>query len=88
MILSDDRVYYLTNLILSVLKEKGVVLLKDDASLKKEIRLKFFDYLKKEDLVDDKVRKKITSLSRGVHEGSREWEVLYRKYYEEELKKS
>jgi len=88
MILSDDRVYYLTHLILSVMKEKEIVLLKDEATIKKEIRLKFFDYLKKEELVDEKVRKKIASLSRGVHEGSREWEVLYRKYYEEELQKS
>jgi len=86
MILSDDRVYYLTNCILSVLKEKGVNLLKDEPSIKKEIRLKFFEYLKKEELVDEKVRKKIASLSRGVHEGSREWDVLYRKYYEEELR--
>ncbi len=33
------------------------------------------------------VRRKITSLSRKVIPGSREWDVLYRKYTEEERRK-
>jgi hypothetical protein len=40
-----------------------------------------------EDRLDDIVRQKIQSLSRRVAPGSREWDVLYRKYYEEELRK-
>ncbi len=40
-----------------------------------------------EDLIDELVRKKIQSLSRPVPPGSREWEILYRKYFEQELKK-
>jgi hypothetical protein len=38
--------------------------------------------------VDGLARKKIASLSRDVPLGSPEWDVLYRKYYEEELRKS
>jgi hypothetical protein len=33
------------------------------------------------------VRRKLESLKRGVLEGSSEWDVLYRKYYEEEVAK-
>jgi len=37
--------------------------------------------------IDGLVRKKIASLSRNVPLGSPEWDVLYRKYYEEESRK-
>jgi hypothetical protein len=33
------------------------------------------------------VRRKIASLKRGVVEGSGEWQILYRRYREEELRK-
>jgi len=33
------------------------------------------------------VRQKIASLSRHVPPGSREWDILYRKYHEEETRK-
>jgi hypothetical protein len=38
--------------------------------------------------IDEVVRKKIASLSRKVPLGSPEWDILYRKYYEEESRKS
>lgn len=37
--------------------------------------------------MDLAVRKKIASLKRGVVEGGSEWQVLYRRYREEELRK-
>ena len=54
------------------------------------IRLAVFDiinkWLKKEDLIDLEARRKIESQTRKIPEGSAEWEILYRKYYEEELR--
>jgi uncharacterized protein len=54
------------------------------------IRLAVFDiltkWLKKEEVVDAAARKKIESQQRKIPEGSAEWEILYRKYYEEELR--
>jgi hypothetical protein len=54
------------------------------------IRLAVFDiltrWLKKEEEVDASARKKIESQQRKIPEGSAEWEILYRKYYEEELR--
>lgn len=53
------------------------------------IRLAVFDivtkWLKKEETVDVAARKKIESQQRKIPEGSAEWEILYRKYYEEAL---
>jgi len=42
-------------------------------------------YLKKEADIDKAVRHKIESQKRNIPEGSAEWEVLFRKYYEEEM---
>ena len=54
------------------------------------IRLAVFDiltkWLKKEETIDSAARKKIESQQRKIPEGSAEWEILYRKYYEEELR--
>ena len=43
-------------------------------------------WLKKEETVDIAARKKIESQIRKIPEGSAEWDILYRKYYEEELR--
>jgi hypothetical protein len=45
------------------------------------------DYFQRDDQIDEIVRRKIQSLSRHVPPGSREWDVLYRKYFEEESRK-
>jgi len=45
------------------------------------------EFFQREDQLDDVVRQKIQSLSRHVPVGSREWDIMYRKYYEEEIRK-
>ena len=65
----------------------------NDADLKfqhstNDVRLMIFDVLKDvmkiEDDIDTTVRRKITSQKRDIVEGSREWDILFHKYYEEE----
>jgi hypothetical protein len=46
------------------------------------------DYFQRDDKIDVVVRRKIASLSRNVVPGSAEWEVLYRRYFEEERRKN
>ena len=43
-------------------------------------------WLKKEEEIDKAARHKIEAQKRGIPEGSAEWEILYRKYYEEEMR--
>jgi hypothetical protein len=43
-------------------------------------------WLKKEEEIDKAARHKIESQKRAIPEGSGEWEILYRKYYEEEMR--
>jgi uncharacterized protein len=54
------------------------------------IRLAIVDiltkWLKKEEEVDKAARHKVDSQKKGIPEGGAEWEILYRKYYEEEMR--
>jgi hypothetical protein len=43
-------------------------------------------WLRKEEEVDKAARLKIENQKRTIPEGSAEWEILYRKYYEEEMR--
>jgi hypothetical protein len=43
--------------------------------------------LKLEEQVDTEVRAKIASQKKEILEGSEEWDILYRKYYQEGLKR-
>jgi hypothetical protein len=43
--------------------------------------------LAQEEDIDQKVKAKLASYSRGIVEGSAEWDVLYRKAFEEETRK-
>jgi hypothetical protein len=56
-----------------------------------EIRLVVVRALEEEmklyDQLDKKAIDKIQSQKKSIEEGSREWDILYRKYYNEELSK-
>lgn len=85
MMLSDDKVSHLSHVILEGLKQQGLVQVKaEEGKVRKEIKRVLYDQLKVGEELDAQARKKIQSLSRKVAEGSPEWEILYRKYYEEE----
>lgn len=84
---SDDRISHLAHLIHKGLVKDQLAAYTDEDKAHREIKKTLIEYLKVEDAADEAARGKIASLKRGVLEGSREWEVLYRKYFEEELAK-
>jgi uncharacterized protein len=53
-----------------------------------EIRADIFKFIENEGKVDEAidlaVRQKIETQKKGIPEGSEEWDILYRKYFEEE----
>ena len=86
MRLSDDRISHLSHLILNaILKDRVVEALVPEEKVLRDIKRVFTEELKFDDEADAVARKMIQSLSRRVPEGSPEWDVLYRKYREEEL---
>jgi hypothetical protein len=86
--LSREKVNFLARQILNYLFEDEEVEFLDESN---EIRLNIVrsieDEIKLYDLIDQRAIDKIQSQKKAIKEGSREWEILYRKYYNEEISK-
>lgn len=87
MRLSEERISHISHLICDGLYQDDLVDYSDDDEALKSIKQTLTHYLKIDDEIDSAVRQKISSLKRGVTEAHREWEILYKKYYEEEAQK-
>ncbi len=86
--LSDDKVTHLAHVILACVKQApGAKLTGEEAHALREIKRVLAAELAQEEDLDRAVRTKLSSYSRPIVEGSQEWEVLYRKTFEEELRK-
>lgn len=88
MRLSQDKINHLAHLITNGLhNDPYVKFLVDRNEIRKKIRDIILEEMKKEDEIDKLVRKRIASYQKKIPEGSQEWEVLYRKLFNEELDK-
>ncbi len=87
MRLSEERISHVAHLVSEGIWKDDLVDFTDDVRALKEIKGVIKNFLSREDSADATARAKILSLSRDVPEGSREWDVLYRQYLEEELSK-
>lgn len=86
--LSEDKVSHLSHVILNEVKRNAAVKVSgDDERVLKAIKRVIASELAQEEEIDRIVRAKLTSYSRGIIEGGAEWEVLYRKAFEEETRK-
>ena len=59
----------------------------DRNTLRLEVRKILEELLNHEEKIDLAARHKIENQKRTILEGSQEWDILYRKYYNEEVKK-
>jgi hypothetical protein len=84
---SEGRQSYLAHLIVKTLRDDGLADVENERLVLMEIKRVLAQDHVTDDRIDAVVRRKIASLSRQVPPGSREWEVLYRQYYEEERRK-
>jgi hypothetical protein len=86
--LSREKINFLARQILDFLFEYDEV---DFLFEPNEIRLSVVKTLEEElqlyDSIDKKAIEKIQSQKKAIEEGSREWEILYRKYYNDEISK-
>jgi hypothetical protein len=86
--LSEDKVSHLSHLILNEVKRHAAVKVTgNEERVLKAIKLVLAEELAQEEAIDRKVRAKLATYSRGIVEGSTEWEVLYRKTFEEETRR-
>ena len=88
MRLSREKIVLLSHAVTEVLVASDEVeFIEDRDTIRQEIVQILQNALKEEEQVDAEVRRKIGSQKREILEGSEEWDILYRKYYGEELKR-
>ena len=84
--LSREKVTRISHQVAEALRVDPDVILKTDLN---EIRLEIIKIINQrlriDEMLDQKVRERIASFRRKIPEGGQEWQVLYRRYYEEEL---
>ena len=61
--------------------------LEDRNTIRQEARKALQNLLSEEARIDQAARQKIANQRKIIQEGSQEWEILYRKYYNDEVKK-
>ena len=88
MRLSRDKVNKVAHVVTDALAEMNEVeFLEDRNTIRLETRKILENLLSQEAKIDAEARRKIESQRRTILEGSQEWDILYRKYYNEEVKK-
>jgi len=84
--LSESLSSHLAHRALEALKKSGAKVRNDRLALA-EVKRALSGGLERDPRVDEIVARRIASLSRKVPPGSAEYEVLYRQYYEQEMRK-
>ena len=88
MRLSRGKINHLSKLVVDALDgDLGVRLQKDFNVVRLKVVSIITEEVKRDSMVDELVREKISSQKRDFPEGGREWEILYRQYYQEEVEK-
>ena len=88
MRLNRDKANKVAHVVADALADMGEVdFLEDRNTIRLEIRKLLEELLNQEEKIDQAARHKIENQKRTILEGSQEWDILYRKYYNEEVKK-
>ena len=88
MRLSREKIVRISHQITDLLvASDDVEFIEDRDTIRQHIVQILQDTLREEEKIDAGVRKKIGSQKKEILEGSEEWDILYRKYYAEELKR-
>jgi uncharacterized protein len=88
MRLSREKIVRISHQITDVLvSSDDVEFIEDRDTIRQQVVQILTATLREEEKADAEVRKRISSQKREILEGSEEWEVLYRKYYTDELRR-
>ena len=88
MLLTDEKASHLSHVIVRALKlTPGVRVKGDEERALREVKRVLASELAEEESTDRHVRERLATYSRPLIEGSPEWDVLYRKLSEEEIRK-
>lgn len=88
MKLSREKINQVTNCIMKDFDKRDELdYIAEPLEVRKHIVKTITEVLMTDDVADGLVRKKLYSLSKKIPEGSSEWDVMFSKYYEEEMNK-
>ena len=86
MKLSHERATHIAHIITDGIWKDDIVDYSDDDKALQAVKEAIFEFLRDDEAADAAARRKIESQSKPIPEGSQEWDILFRKYYEEELR--
>ena len=88
MRITRDKLNKLAHVVADTLAETDECEFLDDRNtIRQEARKALENLLMAEMKIDAAAKQKIASQRKIIQEGSQEWDILYRKYYNEEVKK-
>ena len=88
MRISREKINKLAHAVADTLAETDSVdFIEDRNTIRLEVRRILEGLMAEEAKIDAAARQKIENQRRTILEGSQEWDILYRKYYNEEVKK-
>ena len=88
MRVSRDKANKVAHVVTDALADLDQVgFIEDRNTIRLEVRKLLEELLNQEAKIDQAARQKIETQKRTILEGSQEWDILYRKYYNEEVKK-
>ena len=88
MRISRDKLNKLAHVVADTLAETDECDFLEDRNTSRQEARKILEHLLLEETrIDQAARHKIESQRRIIQEGTQEWDILYRKYYNEEVRK-
>ena len=88
MRLTREKIVRISHQVVDLLVQTNeVVFVEDRDTIRQHMVQTMTNILREEEKIEVEVRKRITSQKKEILEGSEEWDILYRKYYSEGLKR-
>jgi len=88
MRLTREKIVRISHQIVDLLVQTNEVeFIEDRDTIRQHMVQTMTNILREEEKIEVEVRKKISSQKKEILEGSEEWDVLYRKYYAEEMRR-
>ena len=88
MRLSREKIVRISHQVTDLLVQSNEVeFVEDRDTIRQHVVQTITNVLREEEKVEVEVRKRITSQKKEILEGSEEWDLLFRKYYSDELRR-
>jgi hypothetical protein len=89
MRLTREKIVRISHQIVDLLVQSNEVeFVEDRDTIRQHMVQTMTNILREEEKIEVEVRKKISSQKKEILEGSEEWDVLFRKYYSDELRRA